>query len=90
MEGDIVGGTLLSSITFLKLLTSSGLGVVKLGFDSVKCCTETKFSLTKETVEFTLIVVNGLMSIIIILSRWLDMSELLCSMNFKLRLVDLM
>ena len=32
--GDIVGGTLLSSITFLKLLTSSGLGLVKPGLDS--------------------------------------------------------
>ena len=32
---------------------------------------------------------NGLMSIIIVLSRWLDMSELLCSINFKLFLVGL-
>ena len=70
--GDIVGGTLLSSITFLKLLTSSGLGLVKLGLDSGKCCAERNFSLTKETVEFMLIGVNGLMSIIIVLSRWLD------------------
>ena len=31
--GDIVGGTLPSSITFFKLLTSSGLGVVKLGLE---------------------------------------------------------
>ena len=63
---DIVGGTLLSSITFLKLLTSSGLGVVKLWIvgivgNSGKCCTERNFSLTKETVEFMLIGVNGLM-----------------------------
>ena len=73
----------------LKLLTSSGVEVVKLGLDSGKCCTETNFSLTKETDEFMLIGVNGLMPIIIVLSRWLDMSELLCSINFKPFLVSL-
>ena len=72
-----MAGTLLSSLTFLKLLASSGLGVVKLGLDCGKCCTETNFSLTTETVEFMLICVNDLMSFIIVLSRWLDMSELL-------------
>ena len=68
--GDIMGLTLLSSITFLEMLTSSGLGVVKRGLDSGKCCTETNFSLTKETVEFMLIGVNSSMSIIIALSRY--------------------
>ena len=53
--GYIVGGILLSSITFLKLLTSSGAKVVKLGLDGGKCCTETNFSLTKETDELMLI-----------------------------------
>ena len=71
------------------MLTGSGLGVVNLALDSGKCYTETSFSLTKETVEFMLIGVNGLMSIMIVLSRWLDMSELLYSINFKLFLVGL-
>ena len=73
----------------LKLLTGSGLGVVNLALDSGKCYTETSFSLTKETVEFMLIGVNGLMSIMIVLSRWLHMSELLYSINFKVFLVSL-
>ena len=71
------------------MLTGSGLGVVNLALDRGKCYTETSFSLTKETVEFMLIGVNGLMSIMIVLSRWLDMSELLYSINFKLFLVGL-
>ena len=71
------------------MLTGSGLGVVNLALDSGKCYTETSFSLTKETVEFMLIGVNGLMSIMIVLSRWLGMSELLYSINFKLFLVGL-
>ena len=73
----------------LKLLTGSGLGVVNLTLDSGKCYTETSFSLTQETVEFMLIGVNGLMSIMIVFSRWLGMSELLYSINFKLFLVGL-
>ena len=73
----------------LKLLTGSGLGVVNLTLNSGKCYTETSFSLTQETVEFMLIGVNGLMSIMIVLSRWLGMSELLYSINFKLFLVGL-
>ena len=63
--------------------------VVELGLDREKYCTEANFSLIKETDEFMLIGVNGLMSIIIALKRWLEMSEFLCSRNFKLFLVGL-